>query len=676
MEKLLGYKPFHFLLFLVLGISFQFYTNCWNYGIVITLYIFLFFVLICFFMKKSKFFGLFIGLTFFLVGVFIVHNGDVTKAENFFVKHITDQSSAVLKIKSILKPGNYHQKYIAEVIQIDHKITRGKVLLKVVNDSLKVNLNINDKILLRNNFLPVNKALNPHQFDYKKYLEDKGVHQQIETSKEEILFLDVESSFPLGIIHKIRVKLQKSLKLYPFSKDELSVINALLLGQRQDISTALTANYSKAGAIHILAISGLHVGIILWLLSLMFNPIESFKKGKEIKLFLMILFLWIFALLAGMSASVTRSVTMFSAVAVGYFFNKKNAIEHSLIFSMFILLLVKPLFLFDVGFQLSYLAVFGIIWIQPLLYRLWTPKFNILDKGWQLFTVSLAAQIGVFPLSLFYFHQFPGLFFVSNLMIVPFLGLILGTGIIILTLAYFSILPDFIVTVYASVISTLNQLVALIAKQETFLFSDISFSAIKMVLSYVTILVGFQFLINRNVKRCLLFLSMVLIFQSFSFYEKYETQRTNQFIVFHKSRNSIVGNRVGAHLKIYHNMDTLIHNQNLLKNYTIGENIQHVNYDELPSLLQVNSQIILCVDANGNYDIQDLKKPIVLLQQSPKINLERLIKRLNPSIIIADGSNYKSDVNLWKTSCLKLGISFWSTREKGAYVYEYKNQLF
>ena len=118
-------------------------------------------------------------------------------------------------------------------------------------------------------------------------------------------------------------------------------------------------------------------------------------------------------------------------------------------------------------------------------------------------------------------------------------------------------------------------------------------------------------------------------------------------------------------------MDTLIHNQNLLKNYTIGENIQHINYDELPSLLQFNSQIILCVDANGNYDIQHLKKPIILLQQSPKINLERLIKRLNPSIIIADGSNYKSDVNFWKTSCLKLGISFWSTREKGAYVYEY-----
>ena len=138
--------------------------------------------------------------------------------------------------------------------------------------------------------------------------------------------LESEASSLRGVIHRIRLKIQKSLILYNFSKDELSVINALLLGQRQDISKELIANYSKAGAIHILAISGLHVGIILWILSLVFKPLESFKSGKVIKLFLMILFLWFFALLAGMSASVIRAVTMFSAIAIGQFFNKKNAV--------------------------------------------------------------------------------------------------------------------------------------------------------------------------------------------------------------------------------------------------------------------------------------------------------------------------------------------------------------
>lgn len=117
-------------------------------------------------------------------------------------------------------------------------------------------------------------------------------------------------------------------------------------------------------------------------------------------------------------------------------------------------------------------------------------------------------------------------------------------------------------------------------------------------------------------------------------------------------------------------MDTLIQNQAVLKKYKIGENIQHLNYHKLPNVLQFNSQVVLFVNANGNYDIKDLQKPIVILHQSPNINLERLIKRLKPIIIIADGSNYKSDVNLWKTSCLKFDVPFWSTSEKGAYVYK------
>lgn len=668
MEKLLGYKPFHFLLFLVLGISFQFYTDYWNLGIVTSLCIFLFLVLICYLLRRSSFFGLLIGSVFFLIGIFILHNGDATKDDKYFGKHIANNAAVVLKINSILKSGNYHQKYIAEVIQINQKITTGEVLLNIQKDCLLVNFNINDKILLKNNFVGVSEPLNPHQFNYKKYLENKGIRQQIYSTKKEILFLESDISSAFGVINKIRLNIQNSLDQYNFSKEELSVMNALLLGQRQDISKELTANYSKAGAVHILAISGLHVGIILVLLSFVLKPLESVKRGKLIKLVLIISFLWFFAILAGMSASVTRAVTMFSALALGQFFNKKNAVEQSLVFSMFIIVLWKPLFLFDIGFQLSYLAVFGIIWIQPLVYNVWAPKLYIVAKGWQLFTVSLAAQIGVLPLSLFYFHQFPGLFFVSNLLIIPFLGVILGTGIIVVVLSYYSVLPTFMVTIYGSIISILNKTVVFIAKQETFLFSDISFSATKMFFLYLIIIACFQFIQKRNTKRCIFFLSLVLVYQSVSFYEKYKTEITNQFIVFHKSRNSIVGKRIGARLEVYHNMDTLIHNQNVLKNYTVGERIKEVNYDEISNFLQIDNQVILFIDANGNYDIKGLQQPILVLRQSPKINLERLIKMLNPTLVIADGSNYKSYVSLWRASCLELQTPFWSTREKGAYI--------
>ena len=133
MEKLLGYKPFHFLLFLVLGISFQFYTDCWNFGIVTSLCIFLFLVLICYSLRKSSFFGLLIGSVFFFIGIFILHNGDATKDENYFGNHTANNAAVVLKINSILKSGNYHQKYIAEVIQIN--LER---LIKMLNPTLVI----------------------------------------------------------------------------------------------------------------------------------------------------------------------------------------------------------------------------------------------------------------------------------------------------------------------------------------------------------------------------------------------------------------------------------------------------------------------------------------------------------------------------------------------------------
>ena len=668
MKKLLGYLPFHFLLFLIAGICCQFYTGFWSFGIVGFFYILIFlFILGCLFRDRLLF--VFISwLSFFFIGILLIYGGDATKSNNYFEKHLNNTSKAILAIDKVLKPGNYHYKYMAEVLQIDHQKTTGSVLINIEKDSIASFFKIGDRILIKNKFIAIKESLNPHQFNYKNYLVKQGIHQQVYTTKQELLLLDQTSTSFLGFIAAFRLKIQQSLQQYDFSEDELAIMNALLLGQRQDISKELTANYSKAGAIHILAVSGLHVGIILWMLSFVLKPLERYKKGKVIKLVLVLLFLWFFAVLAGMSASVTRAVTMFSAIAIGQFYNKRNAVEHSLIFSMFLLLLLKPLFLFDVGFQLSYLAVFGIIWVQPVFYQLWKPKYYIIDKGLQLITVSTAAQLGVLPISLFYFHQFPGLFFLSNLLIIPFLGVILGTGIIVLGLSYLTILPIFLVDIYGGIISILNRLVAFIARQEAFLFSDISFSFIKMFFSYLVIIACFQFFLKRNAKRCLFFLSSVLVFQSVFFYEKYHIEKNNEFIVFHKSRNSIVGIRTGSFLEVYNDMDSLVTKQNLLKNYKVGENIQYQNNYKIPNLLQLNKQVILFIDTAGIYNLTDLQQPILVLRQSPKINLERLIKKLQPTIIIADGSNYKSYVRRWKATCLKLQIPFWSTDELGAYI--------
>ncbi|MDC3195733.1 competence protein ComEC family protein [Flavobacteriaceae bacterium] len=669
MKKLLGYLPFHFLLFLIAGICCQFYTDYWNYGIVISACILIFLSLTAYWQRKTLFFVFITWITFFLTGMILVYENDATNHTNYFEKHLKNTSKVILAIDKVLKPGNYHHKYVADVVQVDSKKTTGHVLLNIEKDSTSLLFHTGDLVFLKNKFQDIKSSLNPHQFNYKHYLKKQGINQQVYITHQEILLLDESKVSLLRFIDAFRIKIQKSLRRYHFTDDELAVMNALLLGQRQEISKQLSDNYSKAGAIHILAVSGLHVGIILLILSFVLKPLERVNNGKLIKLVLVILSLWFFAILAGLSASVIRAVTMFSAIALGQFFNKRNAVEHSLIFSMFIILLWKPLFLFDVGFQLSYTAVFGIIWIQPVLYQLWKSNFFIVDKGWQLITVSVAAQLGVLPISLFYFHQFPALFFISNLIIIPFLGVILGLGLVVLVLSYESTLPVFLEGFYGDVISILNKVVAFVARQESFLFSEISFSALKMIFSYLLIISGFQLFLKLNTKRCFLFFGSILAFQCVLILEKYTIAQKSEFIVFHKSENSIIGIRKGSSFELYHSMDSLqISSQKLLINYKVGENISSQNYHKLSNLMYYDKQVVLIIDKDGLYDIKELNNPIVLLRQSPKINLQRLVKKLKPAIIIADGSNYKSFIENWKTTCENLKTPFWTTYNQGAYV--------
>jgi competence protein ComEC len=192
------------------------------------------------------------------------------------------------------------------------------------------------------------------------------------------------------------------------------VVSALILGQQQDISKEILKDYQYAGAIHILSVSGLHVGFILLFITFLLKPLRKDKLGNTIRLLTIIISLWGFAILAGLSPSVVRSVTMFSFVAVGMYLKRSTNIFHTLLVSMFLILFFQPSFLFDVGFQLSYLSLFFILWLQPVISNLWEPKNKIVSYFWDILTVSFAAQIGAFPLSIFYFHQFPGLFFINK----------------------------------------------------------------------------------------------------------------------------------------------------------------------------------------------------------------------------------------------------------------------
>lgn len=672
--KILRFIPIQLTFFLVLGILFGFFIDVEINSLVIVLIGLLVVLGLSYWQSNKSFspnisFNIFTYILSFFLGIatVTVHN-DLNK-ENHYSHFITDDNNTVLVIDKVLKSSIYHDKYEVSVLKVNNISTVGKVLLNIQKDTLS-KLKVDGKLYLKSDFKEVNSPKNPYYFDYKKYLEKQQIHHQLSISNTEYLALKRRSFSFKGLAAKFRIKINNALIKNGFKGDELGVINALLLGQRQDISPELLQSYAGAGAIHILAVSGLHVGIILLILNFSFSPLERLKNGKFIKLIVVVSLLWVFAFIAGMSASVVRAVTMFTAVAIGMQVNRPTNVYNTLVISMFFLLLFKPSFLFDVGFQLSYLAVFFIVWLQPILYNLWIPKWKVPDFFWKLLTVSVAAQFGVIPLSLYYFHQFPSLFFISNLVIIPALGLILGIGVLVIALALLDILPPFLARTYEFVIHSMNWLMDWVSQQEGFLFQGISFSLLMVISSYILIIFGIRFFEKQNISRLIGFLSAILILQVVFIYEKRERQFNDEFIVFQKSRFSLIAERQGEGLEVYHTLDSLnVSKDKVLNQYKVGiGNSTSLIIDSISNIHQFKNKNILIIDSLGVYQVNNLRTDIVILQQSPKINLTRLIDSLKPQLIIADGSNYKSYVKKWSATCKQKNTPFHATAQKGAYI--------
>ncbi|MBT8245586.1 MAG: ComEC family competence protein [Winogradskyella sp.] len=675
--KLLNFNIIKLTLCLIVGIVIGFYFKISLLSILIINAILLFGLAISYYLAKSKktkiqLFGITTLLSFICIGIAStkIYN-DKNKTNHYSNFNIATETYAdfTFKITKRLKPDAYNDKYFAEIISINEKKLFGKVLLNVEKDTLSENLKIGSIYFVNSKLTEVVKPKNPFQFNYNKYLQQRNVYHQLYIKTGVFISVKTESKSLMSYADSFRTKVNKNLTGAGFNDDVLSIINALLLGQRQDINPEIYNNYVDAGTIHILAVSGLHVGIIFLILTQIFKPLHRIKHGKHIiKPVLIIIMLWSFAFVAGLSPSVTRAVTMFSIITCAQFLRRPTNIYNTLTISAFLMLLFNPIYLFDVGFKMSYLAVLAIVSIQPLLYKLWQPSNLIIDKTWQIFTVTLAAQLGVAPISLFYFHQFPGLFFISNLVIIPLLGLILGFGILVITLSLLNILPPILVTIYSFIIESLNSFISWIAQFENFLLRDIPFSIFHVITSYLIIVSGFYLWKTRTFKSVVFSLLSILLFSIIIVYTKYENN-TSEFVVFNKSRTTLLAKKSDYQLTVYHRLDsTKIKNDKAIKNYSVGNFITNKINDSLTSIYPFKDKIILIVDSLGVYNTKQFRPNYILLSNSPKVNLNRLIDSLKPEFIIADASNYKSYLQRWKKTCLNKKIPFHSTYKKGAFV--------
>ncbi|MDX1278185.1 ComEC/Rec2 family competence protein [Oceanihabitans sediminis] len=623
-------------------------------------------------LKKNIWFGILAYMTTILMGVVITNFYNHKNHTYHYTKYFkTEENSASLikfRVNEILKPSKYYDKYVVEILKIEGHSVTGKSLLNIQKDSIQKKLEVDEILFTTEAFQHISTPKNPNQFDYKKYLEKQYIYHQIFTKKEKLFGVSNTKHTLLGYASSLRNTINAKLKKYNFETNELAIINALILGQRQDISEEVYANYVNAGAVHILAVSGLHIGILLLIFNKLLEPIAWLPHGKTFKTIVILILLWSYAVLAGASASIIRSATMFSAVAIGMHLNRPSNVYNTLAASIFVILLFKPLFIFDVGFQLSYLAVLSIVSIQPLIYGLWTSKLFVVNKLWEIFSVTLAAQFGIVPISLFYFHQFPGLFWLSNIAIIPFIGGVLLSGIIIILLALLDMLPTFLADSFGACISLMNTLLEWIASKEQFLFQNISFNLLYVFASYLIIVTLVQLYLKKNFKTMVLLCVSIITFQLTTIYNKYKNNNAS-FILFHTSRNTVLGEKNYNQLKLYHSQDSIKKNK-FISTFATANFIRTIREDSLKELYFFKNKSILVVDSLGIYPIKSIKPDYIILRNSPKVNLDRIIDSLKPQKIMADGSNYKSYIKRWEQTCIKRKLPFHHTSEKGAFILE------
>jgi competence protein ComEC len=335
------------------------------------------------------------------------------------------------------KPSEKAKSY-QTVLQIQNKSMSKpeKVVAYFSKENYDSTLTTGDLIIIIAKPQPIKNMGNPFEFDYRSMMQLRGIGYSLYLAKGTYLKTGKKSDRIIYLAEQIRDQLIAQLTRAIRSKEERSVVSALTLGYRTEISQETTDYFASTGAMHVLSVSGLHVALIYYVLGFFLAFIKHGKAGTTAFAFLMILFLWFYAFISGFSPSVQRATVMFSFVIIGNLLRRPANIYNTLMASALFLILLNPQVIFDVGFQLSYLAVFGIILIQPALNQLITVHNPILKWIWGLTTVSIAAQLTTFPLGLFYFNQFPNLFWLSNFIVIP-----ATTLIIWLTIAFFIVSP-------------------------------------------------------------------------------------------------------------------------------------------------------------------------------------------------------------------------------------------
>lgn len=585
-------------------------------------------------------------------------------------------------------------KVMMQLLEIEDELSEkhkfdSKIIAYFEKDESSLSLKYGDCVIFLTNPEEVKKPPNPEQFNYKEYLYKKGVTHQVYLKSDKWLNLSCNKSNPIyEFSYSLRDFLLLTMRHLGVDGEEYAVAAAILLGYDDSLPMDLRQKYVAAGAMHILCVSGLHVGVIFMVFSYLLFFLDDRKKIQRLlKYLLLLLLIWFYALLAGLAPSILRATIMLSFVLVGNIINRKGVLLNSLAASAMILLCINPANLFDIGFMLSYVAVIGIVVLQKPISKLVYSKYKIVNKIWELTSVTIAAQLATVPFTIYYFHQFPTYFWLSNLFMTPVSSVVIIGGMIMLLVFFIPYINVMVALFVSKMIYVMNLGVEWIESLPFSIIKGIYINTSQFVILLLILLLLLLFveLKEKRLIFCMMILSSLFLFVNLNNVLMQKNQK--EMVIYSINNATAIDFLCGREHFLL--SDSVFFNDKSSFSYNIenflvkkgvffnGKTIQFCdNFDGIfvkkrKSVVIFGEKVLGMSDGSGFLsDSLSYKIPLdfMLVYGKKRQSLSHLLNVYNFDYLIIDGN-----VPQYLTSELiedseRLGIKYHSIREKGAFV--------
>lgn len=548
-----------------------------------------------------------------------------------------------------------------------------------------------DEILISSPINRLEVPKNPHEFDYQSYLALSQIYfQQYVKADKAMLLKGNQGHTVMDASYQASSFLSKQLASYISDEQSFAIANALTLGMKDHLDNELKDAYAAAGAMHVLAVSGLHVGIIFMIVAFIFKRWRSQKWGRWLYAATSLLVLWSFAFITGLSPSVMRAATMFSFVVIAQASRRHTNIYNTLAASAFLLLLVDPFLLFSVGFQLSYLAVFGIVYFQPRIQLLLPVKNKWIDKLCILTSVSIAAQMVTAPLGMLYFHQFPTYFFLSNILVIPAAFVILNASLLLMLCSFWPAVASAFGIALSYFIKWVNEAIFWLEELPFSTVEGINPTSFETIVMYAVIIILALFIAQKSFHYWMMLCMAVLLLSASIIYRQYETTKTEKLTLHALPSGSLLSYLKGGEAVIYQSSLQTVDSSSI--NYHVLPYI-HAHGSKITSIDSTFKKFSLPhQDWNGlsflewkGKTIVQLNKPFNTRISATKelINVDYLILSNNvwressvifelfsPQLVIIDGSNSYYHIKKLAAWLDKQEIIYYIVPEKGAFEFK------